>query len=772
MSSNVQRLTWLLSTLSLVFASLPWPAALSAGEVILKNQVRLQGVVTPLPKLAMGNQQPQAGKNNIVTQQIVMVSNDLQRFFVGQRLVLKVDTERNAGMRTQEVFNLTQNQKFTSGPALGSLGSILDIQPFDEFGRRQVTIKMGRGNTHVIQAITLMTPEYVKVSAKGMQWDSAIPITSLPPEIIDKILRKITEDSNPNHHLAIARFYLQAEMFKQAQQELSAIRNKFPELGARAEEVSVTLAQYEGRRLLNELKLRQAGGQHHLVRDGLKRFPTDKLDGPLLREIREQIEAYDKLQEGHDQAIAALSDLQAELVASKSPHFEQVNRCRAEIEEKLTWENMPRLEAFLRLGLVKGQAAEDRLALALSGWVMGSAHAESDLPLALRLWDARFLIQQYLRTDNPAERAARLADLEQLEGVTAARVGHILNSIPPFQDNLLIEPGKPAKVPLPMRGQKQESSYSILLPPEYQPDHAYPVIIALTDRGAPPERELTFWGGTDTLPGQAQRHGYIVIAPDYMPDNLPYDYSAERHKCVLDSLNDVRRRFHVDSDRIFLTGHGRGGDATFDLGLSHPDLFAGIIPISGVSNHRSIMHYWQNAKHLPIYVISGELDRETFAANSTPLNRMMEQGYDVMLSEYKGYGRDSFYAEIHKLFHWMSVHKRAKLPTDLANRTGRASDDRFYWLELNDVPPAIAGKGQGMLVTARTTPANAIIVTAGSGVTLWLNPELVKFEEKVEIRVNSKLRWSKPLKPDLKAMLEDFRNRGDRQNLYWAVLEF
>jgi pimeloyl-ACP methyl ester carboxylesterase len=741
----------------------------AAGEVLLKNNVVLQGTVTPLPRLAMGNQQQAAGKDTIVTQSIAMISNDLQRYFISQRLILKIDPDRNPGLRTQEIFKLPQ--KLSTGPTLGSLGGISNVQPFDEYGRRQVTLKTSKGNSNVIQAITLMTPEYVKVEAIRLQWEMAIPLTSIPPDVIDRILRKATVEGNPDHRLAIARFYLQAEMYKQAQQELSAIRNKFPDLGARAEEVSVTLAQFEGRKLLKELKLRQAAGQNRLVMDGLQHFPTEKLDGPLLREIREQLQSYERLQEGHDQAIAVMSDLQAEL---KSANAAQANRCRAEIEEKLSWENISRLEAFLRLGTVKGQPAEERLALALSGWILGSAHAESDLPLALRLWDARFLIQQYLRAENPNDRTARLAELEQLEGLTAARVAQLLKLIPPVLDNLLIEPGKPATVTITPPNQKQEMHYSVLLPPEYHPDHSYPLIIALTDRGATPERELTaFWGGTAQAPGQAQRHGYIVIAPDYMPDNLPYDYAPERHKCVLDSLNDVRRRFHIDSDRVFLSGHGRGGDATFDIGLSHPDLFAGIIPISGVSNHRSILHYWQNAKHLPIYAISGELDRETFAANATPLQRMMENGYDVILSEFRGYGRDSFYAEIHKLFQWMSVHRRAKLPIEFANRTGRTSDDRFYWLELNGLPPAVVSRGQGMLVTARAnTSANAIRVTAGSGVTLWLNPDLVKFDEKVEIRVNSKLRWSKPLKPDLKAMLEDFRNRGDRQNLYWAVLEF
>ena len=44
-------------------------------------------------------------------------------------------------------------------------------------------------------------------------------------------------------------------------------------------------------------------------------------------------------------------------------------------------------------------------------------------------------------------------------------------------------------------------------------------------------------------------------------------------------LRDAMRRFSIDSDRVFLSGHSIGGDAAWDIGLAHPDLWAGVIPI-------------------------------------------------------------------------------------------------------------------------------------------------------------------------------------------------
>ena len=49
---------------------------------------------------------------------------------------------------------------------------------------------------------------------------------------------------------------------------------------------------------------------------------------------------------------------------------------------------------------------------------------------------------------------------------------------------------------------------------------------------------------------------------------------------MLNSLRDACRRFSVDSDRVFISGHSMGGDAAWDLGTAHPDLWAGMIPIA------------------------------------------------------------------------------------------------------------------------------------------------------------------------------------------------
>src|SRR5262249_17220599 len=147
------------------------------------------------------------------------------------------------------------------------------------------------------------------------------------------------------------------------------------------------------------------------------------------------------------------------------------------------------------------------------------------------------------------------------------------------------------------------AAYHVLLPEEYRPSHRHPLIITLSPGGRAPEKQLEWWGSSaEGKPGQAQRHGYVVVSPEWTdPKPSEYDYAARAPEAVQHVLRDVRKRFGVDSDQVFLSGHGMGGDAAFDIGMSHPDLFAGVIPITGVSD-KYCKWYWQNAKGVAWYI--------------------------------------------------------------------------------------------------------------------------------------------------------------------------
>lgn len=754
----------------------------SAGEVQLKNGVTLSGSPTEIETLIKGPARPNPLPTT--TYPIWMIANPLQKYFVPRRQVENVN--RDIDLSKGESFRLKHKPMQGGSRAIGVVGDFLEKpEPFDEFGRRKVRLRARPVNLDVIQGVTEISPTYLKIEALNYDWKTALSTSSIPNDVLDRMLRKANPSTDAAHRLRIALFYIQAQKYEPAQRELEAIASEFPNLAANVQQAQLKLRQAMAYDLLSELKLRRASGQHQFVVETALSFPTEDVDSAVLREVREIASQYDAIRDRMAQLPMSLAELQAQLgddrrVAELAPR-------RAEIVESLHPANIERLDSFQKLLGDTQLGADEKLALALSGWVVGSANAVTELDQALKFWQARYLILDYLRTttDAATERSAILDRLKALEGISAARVAQMLPLLPPARDPAGAEPGKPQRIVPGASTDETSIAYWVLLPPEYHPDQPCPLLVALHSEKRPPEQELLFWGGTQTQLGPAQRHGYIVIVPEYStkPGQAQYDYSPAAHRIVLGVLRDARRRFHVDSDRVFVAGHDMGGDATFDIAFSHPDLFAGAIPITGTSD-RHCEYYWENARNLPLYVVSGELDRNTVAKNAKELMRMMQRGFNVIYTEYVGAGPDSFYAEIHKLFDWMSRMRRNPLPKEVEFKTLRETDCQFGWYSFEGLPKGVVeadwdapkrGPVRPMAVTASMNEANTFVLKSGAARhTIWLTPQngFVDFDKRVGVRINGTQRFNDFIKPDLEAMLESYRFQGDRQRLFWGVLEF
>ena len=69
----------------------------------------------------------------------------------------------------------------------------------------------------------------------------------------------------------------------------------------------------------------------------------------------------------------------------------------------------------------------------------------------------------------------------------------------------------------------------------------------------------------------------------------------------------------------------QGGDAVWDIGLAHPDLWAGVIPIVGTAG-KYVARYWENGRHVPMYFVGGEMDGDRMALNARDLDRYLTTG--------------------------------------------------------------------------------------------------------------------------------------------------
>ena len=246
-------------------------------------------------------------------------------------------------------------------------------------------------------------------------------------------------------------------------------------------------------------------------------------------------------------------------------------------------------------------------------------------------------------------------------------------------------------------------------------------------------------------------------------------------------LREALRRFSIDTDRVFLSGHSLGGDAAWDIALAHPDLWAGLVAIAP-SAGRYVNHYWPNARTLPIYVVGGELDRGLLQRNAMDLDRYFAKGFDATYVEYRGRGHEHFSDEILRIFDWMGRQKRDLLPAGRSTRCrcgrGIGSSGGWRWracrhgrscCRRSGLRPPASGPSRSRPRWGR--PTSLSVRCGADRVRVWLSPELVDFTRPADRHARRPAAAQGPASPDAAVMLEDLRLRGDRQHPFWAVVE-
>jgi hypothetical protein len=64
------------------------------------------------------------------------------------------------------------------------------------------------------------------------------------------------------------------------------------------------------------------------------------------------------------------------------------------------------------------------------------------------------------------------------------------------------------------------------------------------------------------------------------------------------------------------------------------------------------------------------------------------------------------------------------------------------------------------------------VKSGGQRTTITLAPRLVDFSQRVRIHLGSRQVHNDLVIPDLQELLDELRETGDRQRLYWARMEF
>jgi hypothetical protein len=301
-----------------------------------------------------------------------------------------------------------------------------------------------------------------------------------------------------------------------------------------------------------------------------------------------------------------------------------------------------------------------------------------------------------------------------------------------------------------------DQPYAIYIPKNFDESRKYPLVVFL--HGAMSNHRL----GLRRVFGQGNIQGTDFIKPGHVPVETdleatryfpqlkdvdyvvaaPYargtaGYQGIPEQDVYDMLDDIKSRFSIDEDRIYLTGLSMGGGGTVWLGLTRPDIWAAIAPCCPAPPDGSA-DLACNAKNLPVHLFVG--DQDFLYQTALDWKKKFEtHSAHFEYSEYPGIGHNSWeYAyKDGFIFDWFSRYKRNLFPDQVQFSTRWYKYNKAYWIKIDKLTP-----GSLATIDARFTGENVIeIITGGLDaftMNLMGHPNF-KAGDKTEITIDGKL---------------------------------
>jgi len=325
-----------------------------------------------------------------------------------------------------------------------------------------------------------------------------------------------------------------------------------------------------------------------------------------------------------------------------------------------------------------------------------------------------------------------------------------------------------------VRGRAYHLALSI--PPTYQPTENYGLVVCLHGAGFTGEAYLERW--------QVRLGKDYVLACPTVPTGAWFTRGAE--ELVLATIHSVQRRYHIDPDRIFLTGMSNGGIGTWVIGMHDAPLFAGLAPMaSGLDN--VLMPFLANLRSMPIYIIHGSKDEVMPVELSRSITKELTRlGYPYV---YREHDREHPVAgghffpreELPELVTWFNAQRRNPLPTTVTLVREASHFQPFGWVRI-DATDSIAAFSEDLVskkddlikrreyarLDASIVSPNRIEVQTErvQRYSLFLNEQLIDSSKPLVVITNGQVSFEGSVTPSLETLLRQTRQRQDSRQLF------
>ncbi|MES1217585.1 MAG: PHB depolymerase family esterase [Bacteroidota bacterium] len=235
----------------------------------------------------------------------------------------------------------------------------------------------------------------------------------------------------------------------------------------------------------------------------------------------------------------------------------------------------------------------------------------------------------------------------------------------------------------------QETKYLLYLPDGYANDttQRWPLMLFLHGSGESGTdlEKVKAWGPPKLIEA-GKKFPFIVVSPQAPPQT---GWKADVLKAMLD---DLKKKYRVDNDRVYLTGLSMGGFGTWDLSEKYPDEFAAIAPICGGGDAGKA---WK-LRHMPVWCFHGAKDNVVpITASQTMVDAVKVYNQNVKFTIYpeaphnsweETYNNDSLYSWLlaQKKFRYTPVTVQQKILKEYEGFYTNAKKDTLQIVLEND----------------------------------------------------------------------------------------
>ena len=381
------------------------------------------------------------------------------------------------------------------------------------------------------------------------------------------------------------------------------------------------------------------------------------------------------------------------------------------------------------------------------------------------------MVFQYLDTPDPDEAERLLRSIQDHPGTSIERVTRIIETERRYDSRPI---GTLPDERIRIQGQTYAVALSV--PLTHQPSKGYALIVCLHGAGFSGDAYLERW--------QARLDEDSILACPTYPAGAWFTRRAE--DLVLATIRYVTQRYHIDPDRIFLTGMSNGGIGAWLIGMHHAPLFAGLAPMAGGLDD-VLMPFLANLRNTPVYIIHGAKDQVMPVALSRSIARELTTlGYAYVYREHQGEhpvagGHYFPREELPGLVTWLKAQRRDPLPSKLTVVREASRFQPFGWVRL-DVTDPIAAFSEDLVdkqderimkreyarLEATIVSANRIEVTTEriQRYSLFLNDRLIDPAKPITIVTNGRLSFEGTLNASVETLLRQARLRQDPRQLF------